>query len=1236
MPLPYIDTPRTEVDGNATYLTNGLRSAYRGNLSALDSVENSFQTPSKDEDIIKTLEGERRVSDKPNLNTPRASSSAARTTRNVLYDRQNLPTAAVPKGEFTPMMRSVTRNNYLRNLSAVKASAAPKTPAYLRQGNRSNGNTPGLPQIDTTDLFDEGATSSLAVHDVTPLPQVASSSPQSTPLPYLSRSGNGLLSENDQNMLSLKEQENAIDRLDKENFGLKLKIFYLREQLEKAGPAYNQAALKENTELKVLKVTLQREIARYRKNLVHAERDLEAYRRQLQELREKAKRRQAEESVQREMDWMREEIATRETQVASLREELQNAKENESDELGRLRDEIEDLEATLREKDRIIDEKDDAIDHLKESNSKDDDAVGDLEAELERVKQNLEELQGDLDQAKANAQEASQSQRVALQEKEKAEENLKELQEEMANKSFSTKGLSRQLEERTSELEEEIRNLRQEHHELKEDYAAKERREEVLEGQLQEVQEEHVTELEALREESDNAERQSQQWRTERDEALSRLQVVLDDLDRKAEEKELLQTRHNTLTEESASLQRELANAQSLIRRLEQDIDDEKQRGLDNNHDLRAQQKEEVERLQEEIESLQQEIEDKEGQFALEQDRWESERRTLQWQKERSEKEATGYKQTVEKLQDIDVTASGREAKLQEVIDSEKDRHLQEEAVLSRQVKELNEDAASKRQTINDLRNELLKTREDLRVSRREEEALKEKIKALEDEVAIVQASLREEKEYSKGRALTNASDQGGQLQKVLSERQTLRDQLANANVELHSLRVSTKELEAERDILQKEIDRIGSKASGSLPFDQEKIDLRKAKLRLENELQRLGYEKTTLQDARNSLETELNAELERSTAEERRLSNEIHQLQDKLHMISGSRDRELAQAKSKVQSLERRILDLENMLEKQEPIHVDVSTVGVDISVLRQNLEEARKKEKTLTERETHHRKTTRELKKRISELEQELHEAQLKKLDVRSPEKSPSGKLQEELRSLRKKLTDAHKNVNELQLRNRELERGVIGEEDRKDLHELLKSSTLEAESLALKLSERDARVSELKASLRRIREERASAFKEVDRANHECQALQDRYDQLVEDQAGRADNKGRHEKELRGLGKEIIWLKARLKREEKFRKDLAWSKGLMELGERIRVACNEADLRMIAQMGIKAPESSKLHDARRKLRTAGLMVVATIRMQRMTQEWRWARKVGEGLHRAKNELIRKRDNQKSAKRK
>lgn len=198
MAYPYIDTPRTEVDGNATYLTNGARSAGRANLSVLDSVENSFQTPSKDDDVLKPLgEGRRRDSAGFKLTTPRAG-TGPKSTKNALNDRRQLP-AAGSKGEFTPLMKSATRNNAMKNMSAARGS----TPAYPRDNYRSNTNTPARLSMELTGIDEEDAPDD----QPTPVPQMASSSAQSTPLPTLpGRTGDGVLP-GGQNMMTLREQE---------------------------------------------------------------------------------------------------------------------------------------------------------------------------------------------------------------------------------------------------------------------------------------------------------------------------------------------------------------------------------------------------------------------------------------------------------------------------------------------------------------------------------------------------------------------------------------------------------------------------------------------------------------------------------------------------------------------------------------------------------------------------------------------------------------------------------------------------------------------------------------------------------------------------------------------------------------------------------------------------------------------------------------------------------------------
>lgn len=939
---------------------------------------------------------------------------------------------------------------------------------------------------------------------------------------------------------------------------MKLKIHYLQEQIEKAGPSYNQAALRENTELKVSRMTMQRDISRYKKNIQQAERDLETYRLQFQELREKYRKKAMDETMQREMDVMREEIETKDAQLRDLRDELRNIKDNQSQEMEKLRDDIEDLEASLREKDRLIDERDEELEELKENDGKEHNALSELETELQRAKDQMDELQESLDQAKSEGRESKDAQNLAMEEKGRAEEDLRELHEEMANKSISTKGFNRQLEEKVNRLEDELQGLRQENDALKGELETKVHNEGHLQEQYQRAQQDMDDEERNLRHELEQARHERDVARQEHETEAAQLQEAFDDIQRQSDEKDLLQTRHHALTDESGGLQRELTQAQSRIRDLQQSVEDEKQRAMDNGHDIKTQYQEEIERLQEEIESLNHEIEDKEGQFALEQDKWESTKRTLQLQKDRAEDQATGFKRTIEKLQQMEHTLTGKEDKLQEVIDSEKSRHHNSESVLNRQVKELNDDLASKRQIIDDQRSELLTVREELRVAKREETALREKVQALEDEVVVLQSSLEEEQEYAaKGRLQKGSSGQDSQVQKLTAEKQRIRDQLANAHVELHDLRTAMSEMEAERDDLQNHLDQAQNPVDDTTRFDREKHELRKGSLRLENELKRLKDDKSSLTDAKESLEKQLNSEIERATAEENHLSAEIDRLQDKLQAVSGGRDRELSSAKSKVQRLERRTHELESLFEQQPLAENEHSATNADLSVLRHNLDEARKRERTLLQRETDQKSFVRSCKSRIADLEKELHDAMMKKYDTNSPQSSPSDKLHQEMRTLRRQLSEAHKSLKEVKSKNRDLERAAMREEDQRDIHELLKSSTVEVEALELKLSERDSKMNELKTQVRRIREERAFCVRKAETATNQVEALQNRYNQVMEKLSSKGDNNSRHDKEILGLGKEIIWLRARLKREEKFRRDLAWSKGLMELGERVRVA-------------------------------------------------------------------------------
>ncbi|KAG5303680.1 calmodulin-binding coil-coil protein [Histoplasma capsulatum G186AR] len=799
----------------------------------------------------------------------------------------------------------------------------------------------------------------------------------------------------------------------------------------------------------------------------------------------------------------------------------------------------------------------------------------------------------------------------------------------MTDKSFYTKGLSRQLEEKANRLEDEINNLRKEHTALEENFQSKIREAAKLEEEVEALKEELSAEKARLQDDLDLAQHERDIARRERHDILERLHQVEDDIRNGEDAKVVLKTRHDALASESSSLQRDLAQAKTRISNLEEQMEAERDQYMNDTDELRMQHRAQLDQLRDQIESLKHDIEDQEGQHAADRDRWESQKRNLELQKSKVEQQATGYKRTLDKLQNVETTLSGREENLQNILENEKQRHLQDEELLNRQIKELNDDIASKRQAAETQRQELMSVKEELRVARREESNLREKLQTLEDDIVVLQATLEDERAFAGNLQKSGTSDLEKQLQAANKERQVTRDKLANANIEIHNLRMSSAELEAERDELQSQINQIQGQVDDTYRLDQEKIDLRKSKLRLENDLNRLRDEKKALLETKDKLQVGLDNEIERAAAEENRLSAEIDQLQDRLFILSEKRDHELIAAKNKAERLELRTQELEALLDNQASIRAEAST-SPDFSILRRSLEDARRQERDALERESTHKASIRDLKTRIVELERENHELKAKALSTRSPKVFPSTplKVQEELRSLRSQLLDMHKAMKDLKTQNHELQHASVNEEERRDLHDLLKSSTLEAESLAVRLSERDTRVQELRTHLRRVRDERALSIKKADTARHELESLQARYEALLEELTQHSERKGRHAKEIKGLGKEIMWLRARLVREEKFRQDLAWSKGLMELGERVRIACNETDLKMIAEMGVKPNSPRKKFDARLKLKAVACMALAVCRMQLMSAEWKKSKKLGEGLRKAKGEVLKKRE--------
>ena len=866
----------------------------------------------------------------------------------------------------------------------------------------------------------------------------------------------------------------------------------------------------------------------------------------------------------------------------------------------------------------------------------------------------------------------------------------------MSNKSINTKGLSRQLEDKANKLQDDLASLRERHTQLEGHFGDKIREVSKLQEQLREAEQDADVrdqrlkdQNELLRHEHDIAVRKCESWTTQAQQAIK-------DLQSKSEEKDLLHSRHDALTAESQTLQKGLSRAQASIQNLEESLEDERQHAQDNDRQLRSEAKAEIGRLSDEVGCLKRELEDKESQIATSQDHWESQRRGLQSQKERVEEQAVGLQRTISKLQETEGTLSGREMKLKEALDSETQRHKSEEAILERQVQELNTDVDEKRQALDDLRSELSQTREDLRISQREHLAFEEKVQALEDEVEVLQSGLDDEADKAReemqaaedqadalrssldtarkelaqaqdrnveesGEAVTglNARMQAAeeQLRQVRAERQSLQDKLATVNLDLRAAQSSYTEIEAERDEVQSQLRQMRSQVDETFKFDQEKLDLRTSKLKLENEIGRLREEKKSLAEKNAAVERELEIEIQRATAEEGCLNEDITELQRKLTAATGGRDRELIAAKQKVQRLEARIDELEGLTGKYE----DHGDAVAELSIIRKDLSTARNKEAEYVQREATQREVLRDLKQKVTRLERQSHEQEIARLTVDSPKSSVGGSARKnELVEVQRQLADAHQQLREartkskddlkaLQRRLAESERQVQSNldayeqqreqlevelsaahneqsiilaknttadqtisrlrtrissleneirahrqattadvtlaEERKDLHEMLKDAKLTAEDLQVQITSRESQLAsasnrekDLRAQLKRVREERTSQTQRSTALSTELENVQSRYERAVDSLSRQQRNweeerkamasrvrfantsvsslhaddnqdielmEKKHAGELKGLAKQIQWLRAKCTREEGFRSGLVYEK-------------------------------------------------------------------------------------------
>lgn len=1090
-----LDTPRTEV-GNATYLTQQID---------LDiSQEASFQSPSKDQNILQQLRNGRRAGGTA-LRTPRS--------RVPFSERRNLPVSNFGGGEFTPLLKSATRNSALRN-----GKENGRTPGFksVRLGDVAEELSP-VPQFNSF-VYDDVRDSSYA--NATPAPRVESSSANSTPLALLPKRNNkeGILKDGAQ--MSLREQEAMIDKVDKENFGLKLKVHFLEEQLRKSGPGYNEAALKENADLKVDRITTQKELLKYRKMLSKAEENLDEFRRQMAILQEKAKAHRSPQGSSLQVETLKEEIVqlkrSYESKITELRTKLDDSA-RDNDQVEKLRDDIGDLEAELREKERAIDDRDDAAEALKDQLAAQNDKIKDLERqlkdapsgrdlekaarateELEDAKDKISDFEDQVARLRDELDEAQAARDKAVVEKKRADADLEEIRDEVANKSFSAKGLSKKLEDRANRLQTELNNLQEQHSTLRIQYSEKARDASRLEAEMDKIKGQGSDQQRQLSNDLRKLQDANTRLESEHQSLSNQLRTAQQELRRKVDERDLLQSRHDALSAESSSLQKELARSKETIRDLQDKLDHDKTQALDAERQVRNNYTAELDRLMDEVEdlkaqlrqkdqgqseyslvikSLNDEVEDLKAQLAHNErvydddcDNWDIEIRNMQSELDRAKEKALSLEEEVEKLQKASGSLSSKDAQLQKALESERQRHAREVEGLNRQIDDLNADVKRRITAAEELRFQLGHVTDQLRQSQREQKSASEEAQNAKTRIESLQDSLDSmrdqqdkmrteasdakrksedlqrqlftmemELEKAKTAAATTESqaDDGfitarqdtqeialslqlkkveSQLDKAQKENQDLQGRLITMKTDLHSARTSVSVAEAERNEIKRQLDTVQNQQAKTFRLEEEMIDLRGTKSRLEIENRILQEEKQVLSERRERIEAELQQELDRASAEESRLGNEIIELQRKLASASSDRD-----SKRTIQRLEFRIRELETQLMSRSP-----GSPSHNFSALLQDLNALRNKDETHVHQANEHKNQVRSLQHKIVDLERKLHQAEMFRLEASSPRSVANDSVyRTELVETRSQLQTAHQSLRDARSQLRKVER-------------------------------------------------------------------------------------------------------------------------------------------------------------------------------------------------------------------
>ncbi|KAF4076987.1 hypothetical protein AMELA_G00202890 [Ameiurus melas] len=875
--------------------------------------------------------------------------------------------------------------------------------------------------------------------------------------------------------ITMKDYENQITALKKENFNLKLRIYFLEEHVQQKCDGSTEEIYKTNIELKVEVESMKRDLAEKQELLVSASKALEslANRDSGEGLRERARR---------EMDALRETFNAR---ISELEESLRCAEEEvekmasiaEQEKLrslglekeleavgqsGPLRDagsapgQDHKLQQALQEKDRVIERLRESIKHqgaligelqekaqdqpIAEQMAQLNTMIGQKDAEVQALKE-------ELDRERERAEKENQVCVVKQDELNMLQQRTRQLSEELN----STKSSSQTLKHRLDEMDLENKSLSGQLEEKERELAAEKKnatkRDKTIQGLsiLLKEKERQVDELHGNLDEKDQALSKAR-------EALHKAQ--LQKYQGGEEQQALLQSQHAELSRLQAEchssllelqrLQRALSSKDAQLELLQQD-----KLQLENELELLQQHKRKGDKT---INDLQNQLKKLSGELAERENLLERQSVAQQEQTHRTE-----YK-LQSTIQHLTTSLTKKEQQLQDYMSM---------------VQDLEQDRTSAGSDVM-----LAKLREKLREKEKAlEKALDEKFVAVEEkenEIHLLQLSMREkERDLERLRNLLSHNEETvNSFDALLKEKDTELQQLLNS---LKNLQRSKQESEENLQRALREKDSIIQQLQHTLQLKAKDMEDMASTVLSHSESQ--GRDLAEQMGQRLKVTEAMLAEAvkhrERLVCENQTaVENLLASISRKDQLLKESAERHaqaLSDRSAELQDLRRQLADTQLQLRNAQNLSAALNEKDVLINKL---LDRAQERDHSLSETKVGEapppqvvelRHTIKVLQQRLEEKEAELSQQYSEEnMETSLTVKKPAVILKKELAQKTDDLNSALKRENQLKMSIAELQSSVSELEGR------LEGQTANVESLKSTVGTKDEIISELQQRL------------------------------------------------------------------------------------------------------------------------------------------------------------------------